>query len=226
MATKSQDTIFTELRDKLNLVRESLEKEENVYSQENLYALQRVDLFIRSGVWSSAKSVKNLLLYIDMSSTEASEKTGKAKTTIRTQRANASKLIKHLLGSDFIENCLSSDKQRINAVLNRIEILLMLNKTVSNYASNDIIEQFINVKHKKSYDLDECEKEIKVLAELSVIHKERILKDVDEKKMAYLVSVLIQPKVVGDNKEPNIELAELIQLIENEEIDIRAIHLE
>lgn len=226
MAIKNQDTIFTELRDKLNLVRESLEKEENIYSQKNLYALQRVDSFIRSGAWSRAKSVKNLLLYIDMSSTEASEKTGQAKTTIRSQRANASKLIKHLLGSDCVESCLSSDRQRINAVLNRIEILLILNKPVSNYISNEIIERFINVKHKKSYDLDECEKEIKVLAEMSAIHKERILGEVDARKMAYLVSVLLQPKEVGDNKEPNIELASLFQMIEYEEQQITELSIQ
>ena len=220
MSEKEQSTVFSKLRQSLKNVRADVEDKQEYYQQMNLDALEKVDDFIRSGVWSNAKSVNDLLLYIDLTSTDAALKTGKAPTTIRTQRANASRLLKRLLGEHFIDKCLSSDKKEIDSVMHRIEIIKILQQPVTDYVSNETIEHFYKEKSKKKYDFRDCEQEISILAELSVIHKENLYKKADVEKMSYLISVLLQSKVVGENKEPNVEQAKLIRLIEKKEKQI------
>lgn len=210
MAGKNGDTIFTELVHAINMVKDDLENKGNVFSEQNLLALENLDAYIRSGAWSKAKSVEYLLKYINLNSTEAANKTGLAPTTIRTQRANASRQIRNLLGDDIIAKCLSSQENEYKNALKRIEVLQFLWKPVDEYVSNDIIDRFYTTKCKKSYELSECRVEIDVLAELSMVHVRNLLSKVDNEKMTYLVSLLMQPRLIGDDKKPNIDSLELL----------------
>ena len=202
-------TIFTKVAKNTASVEKRMFEDGDIYLWSNRDALIQLNMLIQSGIWGTSKSTKDLLKYIDMKAPEAAKILGKSPNTIRAQRSQASDLLECLLGKDIIDKCISPDKEDIAEAIKRIESVKNMH-LVDKFMVSDIV---VPAEYpKKNYKLEDCSKEIEVLAELSNLHRERLLSEVNPKKMAYLFKVLGEPNILKEDDERtfNTNKAELL----------------
>lgn len=162
-------------------------------SQEALQMYNEIKDFIYSGVWSKSVKTKEMLPLMNESAGLIANRLGLSKTNVLASRSQASEKLRKILGKNLSSNILSNDLAIYENFRYRMQCAVAETLSNEEILFPEIIDRLNAFDTDKVFDLQECEKEIDFLSELSIPRVLYKLDTLDREKLDYILGVLHKP---------------------------------
>ena len=162
----------------------------------------RLSDFVRHGAFLSSKTQKFVAQYYDLNQSELASyweyvypnEQSKAESTFRTQCQNVNRILASMLPEGLIDMFINQEEEKLSSLEKTLNVLDFNDIHIEQCLGSTMNEELSKLRSPyKKYEVGECLKELKLLADMSQDVLIKRLKACDSEKLAFAYNILRKP---------------------------------
>lgn len=176
--------------------------EKEYYTERTRRLFMRLSDFVRHGVFLSSKTQKFVAQYYDLAQSELPSyweyiypnEPNKAESTFRTQCQNVNRILSALLPDGIVDMFVNQEEEKLLSLEETLGVLDFNDIHIEQCINSSVIEELAKIPSSyEKYEVSDCVKELKLLADMSQDVLKKRISECDPKKLSYAFNVLRKP---------------------------------